>query len=118
MAIMAIYRSTEVDRAKYDQIVERVGSTGEPPEGAMLHFAGFGDGGIAVIEVWDSRETLQEFLEGRVFPALREAGLPQDPPEVLEVHRGIATDAIDGFKEPEMTRTSAAGEYRPAAPPQ
>ena len=98
MAIMAIYRSAGVDRAKYDAVINELDSKRAPEPGNLVHLAGFTDAdNICVIDVWESRELLEKFGE-RLAPVLQKHGIPEQTPEVIELYGLIATDDVDRYK--------------------
>lgn len=72
-------------REQYDQVNEQMGE--EVPEGAHLHIAGITNDGITVIEVWDSEEHIDRYMQqGGLGQALQEAGVPQPNITQFEVH--------------------------------
>ena len=58
--------------ANYDAIGERMRIAEDPPEGLILHSAGFHGGKFQMIEVWDSPELQQKFERERLMPAVLE----------------------------------------------
>lgn len=98
MSLMAIYRSSGVDRVKYDAIINEIGAGRAPEPGAILHLAGFESADrICVVDVWETREQLEQFRE-RLAPVLKKYGIPEQAPEVIELHSLMATDEVDRFK--------------------
>jgi hypothetical protein len=91
---MAVCRIIETGATpeQYDQVSQGVGvSADNPPPGGILHVAAKGDDGqIRIVDVWESREQAEEFME-RVRAAREEAGMGGDEPQItyLEVHRLI-----------------------------
>lgn len=49
------------------------------PKGAQLHVATFADDGLHVLDIWDSAEDFQAFLEKRLMPAVQEIGIQGQP---------------------------------------
>ena len=87
---MAVCRVVETGASpeEYDQVVERVMSSGGPPAGAVFHIAAVGeDGKIRVIDVWESREQAEQFGE-RIQSTRKELGLEPRMPSITtyEVH--------------------------------
>jgi hypothetical protein len=74
---------------QYDQVIEKLGLTagGKAPPGELFHWVTATDDGIRVINVWETKEQWEKWLEGNVGPAMAEVGVP-GPPEVTysEVH--------------------------------
>jgi hypothetical protein len=64
----------------------------ERPAGGIFHLAGPSpNGGWRVIEVWESEEEANRFLQERFFPALKVLGIEQPPPnrEFWPVHSAM-----------------------------
>jgi hypothetical protein len=59
--------------------LDPVSGDGDWPQGMISHTGGeHADGnGITVWEVWESRDAQAAFMDSRVGPALREAGVPE-----------------------------------------
>ena len=72
----------------YDQVNNRVNPPGNPPQGLIFHCAGPSpDGGWRIIDVWDSRETFDQFFASKVGPAVAdligaEAVAASEPPKI------------------------------------
>jgi hypothetical protein len=49
---------------------------GDWPGPLESHVGGFGDSGLVVVEVWESKEAQAQFMD-RLGPALGQAGVPQ-----------------------------------------
>ena len=73
---------------QYDKACEVAGWEVDPPEGGVFHVAWFSDGGIDVLDVWDSAEQFQVFLETRLQAATQAAGMEGEPTvEINPAHR-------------------------------
>ena len=75
-------------RAEYEAVNEVLGidmgsGEGDWPPGLLVHTAGATEGGWAVMEVWESREAQERFMNERLGPALQEGGI-SDPPSRAE----------------------------------
>jgi len=69
---------------QYDKVMEKLeGSGGALGEGQTFHACGPTDDGFMVIDVWESREHFDRFLQGRLGQALQEINMPQ--PQVTEI---------------------------------
>jgi hypothetical protein len=79
----------EIDQQTYDAVREKVWDGGKA-KGNQLHASGEADGGWRIIEVWESREGLEQFIEEDLKPAIDEVSQGQAPaPEpafVFDVH--------------------------------
>lgn len=87
MAIGAIWQPP-IDRQTYDSISARVMVPAQEA-GCRFHAAGEGEGGWRIIEVWESREGLQRFIDESLIPVIDDVsgGRAEHPmPEVFEIH--------------------------------
>ena len=87
MAIVVI-QDFEATREEYDQVNEKLGDT--TPQGAILHTAcDLGGGKMRSIDVWESADDFQNFVQDKLIPAIAEVN-PDAPqaqePEILEVY--------------------------------
>jgi hypothetical protein len=88
MAVIVI-QEFEATTDQYDQVNEKLG--GEVPDGLIAHAgAESGSGKMKVVDIWESNEKWESFLNGRLGAAVVEVMGPppegaQPPPfEVLE----------------------------------
>ena len=94
MAVVVIqdFPQEETDRSttNYDEISRRLQEGGLiPPEGAILHCTGWTGNGFRIIEVWETREHFDRFLEQHVMPLVMEiSGADSPAPEITsyELH--------------------------------
>jgi hypothetical protein len=88
-----IEEETERSTTNYDAVSERLREGAMPPDGMLVHAAGFTGQGFRIFEVWETREHFDRFLAERLMPLLAEHA-PADaaPPQltVYEVH-GLMT---------------------------
>jgi hypothetical protein len=76
-----------VGREKYEAVNRRLGidmETGEGdwPAGLLFHAGGAKPGGWVVLEVWESRQAQEQFMNGRLGRALQEGGISEPPTRV------------------------------------
>ena len=72
---------------QYDAVMRKLGESGGVlGEGQTFHAAGPTDDGFTVIDVWNSREDFERFLQGRLGEAIQEAGAPQPQIREIPVH--------------------------------
>ena len=69
---------------QYDAVNERIDM--EKPEGAHAHIAVKTDSGFMVIEVWDSTEHIERFMEARLGEVMQDAEVPDPKITEFEVH--------------------------------
>ena len=91
MAIARMIQNPTVTQEQYDAMVGQLGVTSaNPPDGAMLHFAGRGpDGRWWVVEVWESEEAAHKWDEEHLLPLMRQVGVERPAPVVWPVHNLI-----------------------------
>lgn len=82
MAAGLILEFQGVDQRHYEAVNKTLGidmatGTGDWPPGLLSHAGGpTSDGGFAVLEVWDSQEAQEQFMQTRLGAALQAEGLP------------------------------------------
>jgi hypothetical protein len=82
MAAAIILEFEGVDKSMYEAVNSKLGidpSTGKGdwPAGMQSHLAGTtDDGGLVVVEVWDSREKQGAFMNSRLGAAIADSGVP------------------------------------------
>jgi len=58
--------------------------------GFIAHLAVPGPNGITVMEIWESRENADRWLQDVILPAMRQAGIPQETqPDYQDLHNII-----------------------------
>jgi quinol monooxygenase YgiN len=77
-------------REVYESVNEIVFGSKEPQmlEGLIVHTAGEGSDGFYVVDVWESREAFDTFMNERIMPAIGELGIEADEsmaPEIVDV---------------------------------
>jgi len=73
-------------REQYDAVNAEIGVDENPPRGLVFHISGPMEGGWNAIDVWESREAFDRFLQERLGPAIAALGdeAPPNPPNVKE----------------------------------
>jgi hypothetical protein len=51
----------------------------DPPVGLVFHVAWFRDGGITVVDVWESSALFDDFMQARLGPAIQQIGIEGQP---------------------------------------
>ena len=67
MTIAVVQDIAGADYETYQRIMKEVGD--ERPAGLVTHVAGATDGGMRIIDVWESNDAQQRFLGERLLPA-------------------------------------------------
>ena len=69
----------------YDRICEALNFPGDWPDGLLAHVAAEADGKLRVMDVWESRQRFDRFVEERLQTAVTEAmGERAEAPQVSE----------------------------------
>jgi len=82
--ICRIYEVPGATLEQYDKVNEQLGP--EKPDGVHAHIAGQAEGGIRVIEVWDSTDAIDRYMQSGLGEALEQAGIPEPTITDFEVH--------------------------------
>jgi hypothetical protein len=88
MAVVVI-QDVEAPVDVYDKVEEVLDTASNPPEGLIVHTDSQVGDKMKVVDVWESADAFQKFVQERLIPAVAEVDpdAPQAPePEILEVH--------------------------------
>jgi hypothetical protein len=73
VAVAIIQRFPEgVGAAEYDPVADRLNPEGNPPGGLIFHCAGELNRRFEVLDVWQTREDFDRFVEERLIPAQKQ----------------------------------------------
>lgn len=75
MAVMLVATIPGQSREEQERMVDSLRENLEAQPGFLFHAGGPVDGGWRLHEVWESRDQLEAWLEGTIFPSL-----PEDAP--------------------------------------
>ena len=64
-------REMPISREHYDRVNEQIT---KDPEGLILHASAETDGGVLIVDVWDSKEANERFERETLLPALERTG--------------------------------------------
>ncbi|MDX6314737.1 MAG: hypothetical protein QOF84_4743 [Streptomyces sp.] len=81
-----------VTALQYEEANQRAGvGADSPPAGLLAHTAVIDEHGLRMVNVWESTEAMETFVEV-ITPAAEEAGFPKSegPPTVSEAYNFIA----------------------------
>lgn len=84
MAVLMMLEWEGVTPAQYDAVRKHVGWETNKPEGGMFHVAAFNAKGLRVVDVWESAEQFQRFVETRLMPGTQAVGIKGQPK--TEIH--------------------------------
>jgi hypothetical protein len=88
MAVVVI-QDFESTREEYDQVVEKLDAENNPPDGVIVHTGmDIGGGKMRVVDVWESEDAYQKFVQERLIPIIAEVA-PDAPEADIQVHEVI-----------------------------
>ena len=87
MATVMLMHWPEVTKEQYEQARADVKWETDTPAGAKFHVSWFGDDGLHVLDLWDSPQDFQKFVETRLNPATQRIGIKGQPNvQLAEAH--------------------------------
>jgi hypothetical protein len=87
MAVMMMMEWPGVTPAMYDEVRRIVDFEGNAPKGGLFHVAAFSEGKLHVTDVWERAEDFQAFVDQRLMPGVKKAGIEGEPKvTVLPAH--------------------------------
>jgi hypothetical protein len=91
VAVVQEWREPETDRSttNYDALNARLGVDENPPNGLIIHTAGFFGQGFRIFDVWESAADFERFMQDRLLPLINEiagADAPQPDTKIYELH--------------------------------
>jgi quinol monooxygenase YgiN len=69
-------------REAYEQLAEETGRSAPP--GCIVHTACEVDGKVRVVDVWESKQHIDDFFQSKLGPAFAKFGIEAEPPELTE----------------------------------
>lgn len=86
MPILAIVNAEGMTKEAYEAIRKEVNWEGNLPKGAMIHIAGFDNKGVRAVDVWNSEEDYNNFIETRLKPALKKMNIEWVGAEIIQTY--------------------------------
>ena len=94
MAIVVIQEFSTATLEQYNDVTERLKLGGNSPAGNLFHVAGMADGGLRVVEVWESESAFHTFL-GTLGPVTQSMGMAPPEVKIFPVHNILTPE---GYK--------------------
>ena len=89
MALAILFHPRSMTTELYDRAIERLEAAGQgAPRGRRYHLCYGDDGDLRVLDVWESRESFEEFGQ-TLMPILQEIGLDAGEPEIRPAHNVV-----------------------------
>lgn len=87
MAILMQMQWPGVTKAQYEEARRSVNWEGNVPKGARFHVSALDDRGLHVVDIWETAEDFQLFVDQRLTPETQRIGIQGQPNvEILPVH--------------------------------
>jgi len=93
MATVMLMHWPEVSLDQYEQARKEVNWEGDTPKGAKFHVSWMGKDDFHVLDLWESREDFEHFVQERLTPAVQRIGIKGEPK--VEFEEAIAIFAPD-----------------------
>ncbi len=94
MAVALTLKWPGATKEQYDKLLELVDWEAEPASGGIFHVAWFDEDGMGIVDVWESPQDWQRFMDERLAPELATVGAEGQPEvEFHEVHRYFNTES-------------------------
>lgn len=69
----------EVSPEQYEAVRKEVNWENELPDGGKFHLAWFADDGFRVLDLWDSPQQFERFVNERLMPGVQKVGVQGQP---------------------------------------
>ena len=79
MAVVMRMEWRGVSAEQYDELREIVNWENDPATGGIFHVAFMDEGGFKVVDVWESAEHFQTFVDERLMPGVAQVGVQGEP---------------------------------------
>ena len=99
---------TGLTPAEYRAVLDQMGVESKPAAGIFLHLTTPTDAGYRIVEIWDSKEGFEEFLETRLGPASKAIDLNRKTE--------ISITPLHNFFAPRLDELPALISSLPGAP--
>jgi hypothetical protein len=79
MATVMLMHWPEVTKEQYEQVRLSVNWEGDAPVGAKFHTAWLASDGFHVLDLWESPQHFEKFVQDRLTPGVAAAGISGQP---------------------------------------
>jgi len=83
MVVAVVAEIRGMPKTQYDQAIAEVQDQLRQAPGFMGHAAGPMEGGYRIMELWNSREECERFLQQTIMPMAQRLGFPPFEPQFL-----------------------------------
>lgn len=89
MAVAFLMEFPGTSLAQYDAVIEDLDLINNPQPGGLFHVAGQHDGGVRIVDVWESQGAFDTFLRERLGAALARQGVAPPRVQTWQVHNTL-----------------------------
>ena len=89
MATVMLMHWPEVSLDQYEQARKEINWEGNVPKGAKFHVAWMAKDGFHVLDLWESREDFEKFVQERLMPGVQKIGIKGEPKVEFEEAQAI-----------------------------
>ena len=80
MAVVVTLEMSKATTAQYDEVVEKMNLVGKTAPHGIFHVcAEDGQGGLIIVDTWETAEAFQEFADTQIGPLTVAAGITEPP---------------------------------------
>ena len=74
--------------AQYDEVIKIMGATpgGLHPDGALFHWIAKTDDGFRVVDVWESKEQFERFVQEKIGPLGEQLGMAKPEMRFVDIY--------------------------------
>ena len=93
--IVVLFESTELTQEKYDSINSEMGDLDRPQYPRRpVHIAYQSGDKFCVIDVWNSQDELNDFVQTILGPIFGKLGIAPPTPQISPVHRSVISGVV------------------------
>lgn len=92
MALAYLFEVPDTTLAQYEGVMEMAHPGGRLAPGCLMHIAGPHDGGVRIVDVWESQEVFDAFVREQLQPALVKNGVTPPRVEAWSVHNVLKSE--------------------------
>jgi len=85
MATAFLFELPGVTREQYEALMRDLDLGGKPAAGNLFHVAGPAEGGWWALDVWESPERLQQYVDEKLGAAMQRHNFPPVQPKMMAV---------------------------------
>jgi len=69
----------EATKEQYQQARKEINWEGDTPHGAKFHVSWMGQDGLHVLDLWETKEDFEKFVNDRLMPGVQKIGIQGQP---------------------------------------